>query len=171
MSNCGVTGGFALGCKDSASGIKQIFIGNYNSEATFQDDGNGTITGATGLSAYTFSFVRDSADAIAKPIVSESGVAYELAVSMSFSKMEAAKRAKILLLGKSPIFAITFDRNGKYHLWGEEDYLSMDATAEYRLGTKLADANNGYNNLTFKGYAMEIPKEIAASLISTIVLD
>lgn len=172
MAICGqLTVGLPDQCKDALGGIKnRIYIGTLpDVEAvSYGVDVNGIITGDTvGLSAYTFSILKDSATytQVGTPQPG-GGQEYVETLTLEFSKMQQSTSNIIKLLAQNDTFAIYSDRNGKSWLVGSEEGFTLQDTSQ----TGKRGEQNKYI-LVFTAQSTELVHEISTEAIATIVVD
>lgn len=170
MATCGALSGMGKQCPNYQAGISEVYIAAVDS---FDNIGysitGGTVTGFTGtetLSAYTYKFFKNTAQADEAETINETGGRLiEQTITLQFTKMEAAKRNEIILLSQNDVIVITKDRNDKYHLYGA--YNGLMVSANSGSGKNMNDFN-GYT-LTLKGQATELAPEVSLTALTSIL--
>lgn len=89
-------------------------------------------------------------------------------VTLQFGKMETVKRMEIMALLMSRCAVIVKDSNGKYWYLGKDNYVEASAGSA-TTGTAAADAN--HYELTLTDTSADLPYEVDASVIASIVGD
>ncbi len=150
---CLLTNGYTLGCRDSVAGISEVYIGEWNGDSMSmilnQDSIIGTFSGAT-VSFYTFEQEIETGSYTENGVFStENGTSfYELTLSITLHKLDAALRNKILLLGQGKWRIIVKSQNGTYHLMGYQNPVRVSASTP-GLGKAYGDLNGAV--ITFMG--------------------
>ena len=150
MSCSNLSAGFLDLCNDGLGGIEKIFIANGPVESITAT--GGTITAITvGGSALTpsdffeFETPRQVSSITENATVSQENgtLFFDQQLTMSFNKMEAAKRDQLLLMAQATsMVVVAKDGNGKYWSIGVEKgafLVSATATSGVSMGDK-----NGY---------------------------
>ena len=92
--SCGLTTGYALGCRDSAGGIKEVRIAVLNATGSVGTNGSGTVTGFTGYSSAFYEYDLTKATSQMTETVSvslENGtVFYQQDVQFIINKLQVA---------------------------------------------------------------------------------
>lgn len=164
QTNCLISAGYTLGCKDNTGSIKSVYLGNWSSNTTYAEKTDGTITGTTsGSTVYKFDVVKQTAglNETINASTENGTVFYQQELALVFNKMSADLRNQILLIAKATTVAIIEDQNGNYWLLGRVN--GMDLTTG-TAGTGVAYGDrNGYA-LTLTGMEPELasPIEFAA---------
>jgi len=157
---CALTTGFALDCRDSLGGMKNIWVCPVGS-ATFT--GADLITAKTGT-FYKYELRRETGSFTETINNSEENgtLFYSQELTVHLSKLESAKRNELVLLAKNDVAVIFEDNNGKYWLAGRVNGLQLGGTAS--SGTAFGD-RSGYE-LTFSGSEVAPAVEVNSGLVS-----
>lgn len=164
---CALTQGYSLGCRDSAGGIKSVYLIEFDNVSGITE-ASGTVTAiakANGGRFYKYNLQRatgswketynDSA---------ENGTSFHTqALSIVLNKMQAATSQEIKLLAQNRLIAVVETNNGKYWLLGDENGLQR-AGGEAGSGTQFGD-RNGYT-LNFETYNVDPASEVSSGIIS-----
>ena len=174
--SCDITSGFTLGCRDSAGGIKNLYIlGASGSDAgaitSVTDASEGLISGITGSGEfYKFELFRQTSDfSEAISATPENGtVFYEQSVNAVFFKLQSSTRNQIKVLAQNPDLKVIVETNngvddgiGRYWLLGEDNGMQL-LSGTGQTGTAFGDLS-GYS-LTFTGQESNPASEISGSL-------
>ena len=123
---CNITSGIALDCMDSIGGIKVAYLGINLSWTSFTYGTNSIIVGATGAgvtqSFYEYELPKDTGSITETFNISNTnGTAfYSQALTINLQKLDAAKRAQLLLLSRNRnITMIVVDNNDKIWMLGQ----------------------------------------------------
>lgn len=171
MATCCVTlAGIARDCKDSAGGIKRVWIACFDDVTAKTVSGEEITaltlaTGATGFKEYRF---RKETGSLTMNIQTDrvNGTSYwENDLVLQFTKLETAKRIEIQALVIGDTVVIVEDNNGKYWYLGYDEPVDLsEGTGE--TGTAWADFN-GYN-ITLQDISKEHPYEVTQAVIDKI---
>lgn len=169
MSTCDITSGFTLGCRDSAGGIKNLFILSGSVDTIVGDDAGliTEMTGSAGSTFYKFELFRQTSD-YTETITStpENGtIFYEQSVNAIFFKIQSATRNQIKVLAQNPNLKVIVQTNNTdststYIYLGQRNGLQLTGGTG-ATGTAFGDLN-GYT-LNFVGQEPEPASFISAS--------
>ena len=87
-------------------------------------------------------------------------------VTLQFMKMETSKRLEIMALMMSACAVIVLDANGKYWYLGKDNYVECSAGS---ATTGIASSDSNHYELTLTDTSAELPYEVPASVIESIV--
>lgn len=166
---CALSSGYTLDCRDSAGGIKSVYLANFENVSGVTSS-SGTISAiakANNGRFYKFNLTRATASAVEEFTDSlENGTSYNAqTLTMIFNKMQAATRNQIVILAQATLVAVIEDRNGKFWYYGKETGL-MRAGGSAATGTALGD-RNGYE-VILTGDEREMALEVSSSVITTL---
>lgn len=159
-------------CKETSfGGIKEVLIAPYEDIASVTLDASGeTISGITMASGRTFSqykLLKNTGALTSTLNTSETSASYFTnEVTLQFMKMETAKRLEIMALMLTSCAVIVKDANNKYWYLGKDNYVECTAGSA-QTGTAASDSN--HYELTLTDTSAELPFEVDASIISSIV--
>lgn len=151
--SCSLTTGYALGCRDSVGGIKQIFVQAFNATGSVNVNATNTVTGFTGYSAsgffeYDLTKATSSMTETLNASVENGSIFYAPEVTFTINKLQVAVRNELRLLARGRLLVIVQDNNSRYWVLGSAN--GMEATAGTAgTGTAFGD-RNGYE-LTLSG--------------------
>ena len=171
MGSCSLTGGLPIVCKDAMTGIKQLYIANFENVTDVTFNNTNVATGIT-LSAgsfYTFNLLKEAAD-FTEPInVSpQNGTSsYKPTLNMYLSKFSTSVRNVLVNLVKAKLMIIFLDRNNQYWICGYENGMDMSA-GNGMTGKAYSGEQNGWT-MTFDGDESVPAREVSASIISAII--
>lgn len=168
--SCILDNGFALGCKDQTGGIKEVYIAAFDSSAEYTVSADGTITvaslgsesGSDGASAqayYKFEQRNEQAEFTQTGNHSvENGTNFwTQAVSLVFSKNDAATRNLLLMLAKTTVSIVVLDQNNNYWLVGESNGADLISST--------SGAGKAYGDLSGSSVSLEGKEPTPASLL------
>ena len=170
-TTCLLTGGYTLGCRDNIGGVQEVYIGEYNGDSLTYvlgtDNIIGTFSGAT-VSFYTFEQEIETSSFTENGVFSiENGTSfYEMTLTISLHKLEAALRNKILLLGQGKWRIIVKDQRGKYHLMGYQNPVRVSASTP-GVGKAYGDMNGAV--ITFMGKEPVPAYEVSATAALSVI--
>jgi len=151
--SCSLTTGYALGCRDSIGGIKQIYIQAFNTTGSVNTNGSGTVTGFSGYSAsgffeYDLTKATSSMTETMNASVENGTLFYTPEVTFTINKLQVAVRNALRLLAQNRLIVIVQDNNSRYWLLGADN--GLEATAGTAVtGTAFGD-RSGYE-MTLSG--------------------
>lgn len=159
-----------MGCFDSVAGIKKVLIAKYDDTATFTETA-GVITaityGSPAETYYEFKFANGTStfgDEGTHSIQNGTNF-YTQTVTMTFHKLETAKRNAIKLLAQTSLHVIVETMNGDYWLVGRVAGANVSASTG-AAGTALGDLN-GYT-LTLTAMEPELAIEVDSATIASL---
>lgn len=163
--------GMNVTCKENSfGGIKEVLIAPYEDVAS--------VSVATGTSLLTptmesgkkfkqYKLLKSTGGLTSTLNTSETTASYFTnEVTLQFMKMETAKRIEIMALMMTACAVIVRDANNKYWYLGKDNYVECSAGSA-TTGTAASDSN--HYELTLSDTSAELPYEVDASVISTIV--
>ena len=159
-------------CKESSfGGIKEVFVAPFEDITSVSvDSGTSVITGITMASGKTFSeykLLKNTGSLTSTLNTSDTSASYFTnEVTLQFMKMETTKRLEIMALMLTSCAVIVKDANNKYWYLGKDNYVDCTAGSA-QTGTAASDAN--HYELTLTDTSAELPYEVNASVISSIV--
>ena len=147
---CSVTlAGIASDCLSNKGGVKAVYLAN-KSDVTSVDLSENVITAITMNSEAKFKkyeFRKDTATMTSTLTVGDNGGSNYIStvVSMSFNRMEAAKRLEMNAMALGELVALVEDRNGTVF------YLGYDEAVKASNGTgETGDARTSLNQYTIE---------------------
>jgi hypothetical protein len=149
--SCILNDGWDLGCF-SVGGVEKVYLGTYNSNASYSYDADEVITGATSASTvYLFSQEIEHAGLEQVGVYNRDNgsTAYESKLSLKFINFDKNLRKTVIALGRAPIFAIAKLNNGEYVALG----VSVPGRASegaINAGVKFEDMNGSNISISFK---------------------
>lgn len=165
---CLIENGYSLGCRDSIGGVKEIYIGNFESAATYTMDTNGSITATTATNTYqTFEQEMESASFNQTGVFStENGTVYfDQVATLNMLKNDAISRKTLLALAQANLSVIIKDQRDEYWLVGIKN--GVRATAgTMNTGKAYGDMNG--STITLQGKEPEPAHRIDDIAIFTI---
>jgi hypothetical protein len=167
--SCAITAGYTKDCKESAGGIKNVYITELANKSSITTT-SGAITAftlTTGKKFWKYELTKATSTAEDTLTVSDAnGSVYsEQKIDIQLEKMQTATRNAIKLLAANDCMIIVEDRNSKFWLYGEGNGMSM-VTAKGTLGKAFGDLN-GYT-ISFAGMETEQAKEVTSSLMTAL---
>ena len=141
---CELNGGYQLGCS-LVGGVEKVWIGEWASITSIEQDTCGIITGITSASPLEcYSFEQDVEHAgltQTGQFSTENGtVFYESTLSIKLIGLDCNVRNRMVELGRSKLFAVILSNAGDYYFLGVEN-AGRTSAAEASVGTLLGDMN------------------------------
>lgn len=158
-------------CKESSfGGIKEVLVAQYDDIASVSVASGTSLLTPTMESGRTFSqykLLKNTGGLTSTLNTSETSTSYFTnEVTLQFMKMETSKRLEIMALMMSACAVIVKDANNKYWYLGKDNYVECSAGSA-TTGTASSDAN--HYELTLTDTSAELPYEVDASVIDSIV--
>lgn len=168
--SCIISEGYDLGCFGTG-GVKNVWIANYTSSATFHVDATGVITGSAGAGTF-YKFEQDIESAAfneSVPVSRENGtVYYESTLTIKMFNNDAATRNLFKAVAKAPLRTLIEDNNGNHWLMGLDTAVrASEGTRGF--GQSFGDMNGGTLTFMYKS-AEPVPVVASAIVGSDIVL-
>ena len=176
--------GISRDCVRNAGGVRRVWLFNAADIDTFRWDvsdpdaphGVDIVYLKTGKASVEFEFRPGAASLTSTETVSaENGSRYvQNELTMTFHRMDSAKRIEILALMSAELVIVAEDANGKRWCLGAfaggsvtDPVIGSTSTGDGLTGTARAD-RNGYS-ITLQDNSKELPYEVADSIISGIL--
>lgn len=167
---CSVTlAGIASDCSNNKGGVKAVYLAN-KSDVTSVDVSDNVITAITMTASAKFKkydFRKDSATMTSTLTVGDNGGSNYIStvLSMSFNRMEAAKRLEMNAMAMGELVALVEDRNGTVF------YLGYDDPIKASNGTgETGDVRTSVNQYTIEltDESDDFPYTVAADVIAKV---
>jgi hypothetical protein len=170
---CAIVAGYALDCKDTVGGIKNLFITEQANITAITENASGYVTAITktgGTKYFTYALEPRGANSTTNNIQTEpkiGTVAYEQTIAAAFLKMKYETQFKLQQIIKNRTSIIVEMKSGQYFLFGSGN--GMECTGG--TGTSGAAMNefNGYS-LTFAGMEKVFAQEVDPSIIAALLV-
>ena len=158
-------------CKETSfGGIKEVLIAPYDDVQSVSVNATShllDITMVSGKKFKQYKLLKSTGGLTSTLNTSETSTSYFTnEVTLQFMKMETSKRIEIMALMMSACAVIVLDANNKYWYLGKDNYVECSAGSA-TTGTASSDAN--HYELTLSDTSAELPYEVNASIIPTIV--
>lgn len=158
-------------CKESSfGGIKEVLIALYDDvSATTVDSTTGLLTPtmASGATFKQYKLLKSTGGLTSTLNTSETSTSYFTnEVTLQFMKMETSKRMEIMALMMSACAVIVKDANDIYWYLGKDNYVECSAGS---AATGVASSDANHYELTLSDTSAELPYEVDATVISSIV--
>jgi len=164
---CALTSGYSLSCRDSAGGIKSVYLIEFDNVSGVTESGGtaSAIAKANNGKFYKYNLQRGTSNfEEAYNDSAENGTSFHVqTLSIILNKMQASTSEEIKLLAQNRLIAVVEDRNSKYWLLGKENGLERSG-GRAGSGTAMGD-RNGYE-LTFTSDNVEQAWEVASNIIA-----
>ena len=164
---CALTQGYSLDCRDSAGGLKSLYIIEFDnvSGVTSASGTVSAIAKANGGRFYKYNLTRETAEAMEEFNDStENGTRFnKQTINFVLNKMQVSSRNEIELLAQNRCMVVVEDNNTKYWLYGEINGLMREG-GKAGTGKAMGD-RNGYE-FTFVGSEANMAKEVSSGIIS-----
>ncbi len=165
---CILDGGIPIGCTESTGGIKNVYIGAFSDTTAFTygtDDEIDTMTSTE--TYYTFKFKPQSGSLNEEGTHSvENGTTfYTQTLAMTFHKMDAAKRNKVLDIASVSMHVIVETQNGDYWLMGLKN--GCDLTGSTSTSGQAYGDLNGYT-VTITGLEPKIAHKLSQTAFDSL---
>lgn len=163
-------GGLVNDCLPSKGGILEAYVANYGdvSKVELTDEKISAITMGASAKFHRYYFRPQTSQFTSTLTVSnENGTTYvSTDIVLSFTRMDATKRAEMAALSLGELAVIVKDANGKYWYFGKDEPVLASA-GDGQTGTARGD-KNGYS-ITLQDNAETWPYEVDASIIEGLL--
>jgi hypothetical protein len=170
-TQCDITSGFQLGCRDNTGGIKSIYILSGSIDTIVGTPG--LITEITGSGTfYQFQLFRQTSNYMEELVATpENGtIVYNQTCNAVFFKMQTSTRNQVRVLAQNPNLKIIIETNNgsetgdaRWFLMGQINGAQL-LSGTGQTGTAFSDLN-GYN-LVFSGNEANPASEVSGSATS-----
>lgn len=170
---CALTAGYSIGCRDSAGGIKSVYLIEFeNVSGITQASGSASaIAKANNARFWKFTLPRGTGEWMEEYNDSvENGTTFQKqTLTMILNGMTAATSQQIKLLAQNRLIAVveTQEPTPKYWLLGETNGLMRDG-GKSGSGKAFGD-RNGYE-LTLTGDESRMAIEVATGIIAGLII-
>lgn len=161
--------GMNVSCKESSfGGIKEVLIAPYDDVASVSvASGMLTPSMVSSKKFKQYKLLKSTGGLTSTLNTSETTASYFTnEVTLQFMKMETSKRIEIMALMLTACAVIVKDANDKYWYLGKDNYVECSAGSA-TTGTATSDSN--HYELTLTDTSAELPFEVPASAISSII--
>lgn len=168
--SCILDGGIPIGCTESTGGLKNVYIGAFDDATAFSYDSSDEIATITSTETYyTFKFKPQSGSQNEEGTHSiENGTTfYTQILALTFHKMDAAKRNKILDLAKVSAHVIVETQNGDYWFLGLKNGVDLTSSTS-STGQAYGDLN-GYT-LTLTGLEPKMAHKVSQTAFDSLTI-
>lgn len=163
-------GGLVNDCMPSKGGILEAYVANHSDVTKLQltDEKISAITMAQSAKFHRYYFRPQTSQFTSTLTVSqENGTTYvSTDIVLSFTRMDATKRAEMAALSLGELAVIVKDANGKYWYFGKDEPV-MASAGDGQTGTSRGD-KNGYS-ITLQDNADTWPHEVDGSIIDGLL--
>lgn len=166
--SCLIDSGYAIGCRDSIGGVKEVYIATFDPTAAFST-GAGEIASVVSTASYYKyeQFTEAASFAQTGNFSLENGtVFYDQVLTLMFHRQTTELRNKLVLLAQGRLSIIIKDQNGVYWLVGKENG-AYATTADMQSGKAFGDMNGV--TLTLQGKEREPAYPITATTEAELV--
>jgi hypothetical protein len=169
---CAIVSGYALDCKDTVGGIKNLYITELANITAVTENASGYVTAITkvaGKKYYLYALEPRGANSTTVNIQTDpkiGTVGYEQTIAATFLKMNFDTQYKLQQIIKNRTSIIVEMKSGQFFIFGSA--YGMECTGG--TGTSGAALNefNGYS-LTFAGMEKTFSQEVDPSIIAALL--
>jgi hypothetical protein len=166
---CALSQGYALDCRDSFGGVKQVYLAKYEdiSGVTLTAGIVTALTKATGKRFYKYELVVATSSAEQSLTANRANGTTEIKQTVKFpiNKMSTAVRNELMALAAVRVLVVVEDQNGYFWLFGKDFGLTLAATTA-NTGTSLTD-RNGFE-ISFEGMEKSLAFEVNAAVAGAL---
>lgn len=160
--------GIPYACEVNLSGIKNLWLADWNEVEVTVDTSTGTISAITGMEYFQKYVFAKNTGSLTKTMTKDDskGTRYFLnEVTANFNRMDNVKRKELNALAAGQIAAIVEDMNGIYWYLGKDNYATATAVTG-QTGAATDDGN--FYVLTIQDMSGELPYSIDASALTEL---
>src|SRR3990167_11496304 len=153
MSDCIYSSGYTLTCKNVISGVKDVWLGNWNSGITVTINSDDVVTAIANPGTwYNLKPWMESAEFITEGEHAENGTnRYNSTLSMEFRKYDGKLMALLTRISDSNISAIVQDQNSLFWILGVRSAPGDVNASTLGVGKAFSDLHGGSFSIIFKG--------------------
>lgn len=167
---CALTQSYTLDCRNNVGGVKTVYFTEHSNISSITA-ASGIITAISMVATKVFrKYELEKETGFWNEEIQTNDVNgtmfYEQNVVVPIRKLGANLKSEIKLLAQNRLAIIVLDRNGVYHLLGENNGCEMQpSTAE--TGTAMGD-RNGWT-LNFKGKEESFAQDVSSGIIAGLL--
>ena len=150
--------GLCINCDGSLGGLKKILIAQWK-DGIFTVGEGGTVTGvSSGSTWYEYQFRKGQASFSTEQTKDDTnGVNYFTStIDITFTRMDATKRAEIQALAFGDVAVIAVDSNGEKHCFGVDEPVTSNGGTVAQSGAAKGDGNFYQVHLTDDSQALPL---------------
>ena len=169
---CAIVSGYALDCRDTVGGIKNIYITELANVTAVTENASGYVTGITktvGKKFYQYALIPRGQNNFTQNIQADPAVgtvAYEQSVVANFVKLQYETQIVLDKLIKNRLMVIVETKDGSYWLFGKLN--GMEVSAGTANSGQAMNEFQGYQ-LTFSGMEKDLANEVDSSIIAGLL--
>lgn len=169
---CNITlSGIAYYCDVNLSGVKEIYIADWNSFNDASVGTDGVISAITMDSSAKFQVYvpAKNTGSLTKTLTKDEGTGvryYTNEVTAQFNHMDSEKREELSQLDGGQLVAMVLDNNGIYWFLGLNNWVSCSAVTG-QTGAGIDDGN--FYTITLTDISAGLPHEVAASAAKAVI--
>ena len=169
---CAITQGYALDCKDTVGGIKNLYISALSNVTTVSENASGYVTAITmsgSTKFYKYELLPRGANSYTENIQTDPAngtVAYEPTISVTFSKLQFETAYKLDLIVKNRTAIIVETKDGSFFLLGKAN--GMESSGGNAASGQNMNDFQGYT-MTFTGMEKTFSPEVDSSIIAGLL--
>jgi hypothetical protein len=166
--SCALTQSIDLGCKESAGGIRKIYVTELANKNTISPTGDITVfTLDAGKQFWTYD-LRDESSSFTQNVNANNingTLFYEQVVTFSLDNLSTAKTTELFNLAKNDVMVIIQDENDNYWLAGE---IKGCYTTAGTVQTGQAKGDLAGYTMTLTGKEKNPARAVSSTLIATL---
>lgn len=169
---CAITQGYALDCKDTVGGLKNLYFAALSDVATVSQNASGYVTAITMASTkkfYKYELMAKGSNTFVENIQTDPAngtVAYEPTYSVTFAKLQFESAYKFDLLIKNRTVIIGETKDGSYFISGISN--GMESSGGSAASGQAMNDFQGYT-LTFTGMEKTFSPEVDSTIIAALL--
>ncbi len=166
---CAIVSGYALDCKDTVGGIKNLYITELANVSSVAENASGFVTGITkanGTKFFKYALEPRGQNNFTQNIQADATVgtvAYEQNITANFVKLQYETQIKLDLIIKNRTAVIVETMDGSYWLFGKDN--GMQVTGGTSVSGQAMNEFQGYT-LNFQGMEKSLANEVDSSIIA-----
>lgn len=169
---CAIIAGYALDCKDTVGGIKNLYITELANVSTVTENASGFVTGITMVATkkfYKYELEPQGANNFVENIQADPAngtVSYEQVITANFVKLKYETQYKLSLIIKNRTAILVETKDGKYFFFGRRN--GMEVLGGSANSGQAMNDFNGYSPV-FTGIEKDLANEVDASIIAALL--
>lgn len=169
---CLLTAGVTKDCAHAFGGLKEVYIGNFSEVSGMTYSPTGEVTGITltsGATAYSFEFVKDTAQALEELVENGASSFVNQTINLQINGLTQEKKSQLDNLSLATVFVIVKKTDDVYWIYGEPTQSAgLEATAlTIDTGTAQGDVQAG--SITLVGASLRYASTCTDAAVAAIV--
>lgn len=169
---CLINAGVLKECGHNFGGIKELYLGNSEDIATMTYAADGSISGATMVTAavaYKFEFVKDTGQILEELVKNGASSFINQTLNFQLDKITLAKRDVLENLGLSTMYVIVKKADNSFWFYGEPSKSAGLEATVLTIDSGVAQGDSAGATITLVGGSLGYAVTMADSVLATFL--